>query len=52
MMHVLTYCGPDADLSERWVCQQCGRVILIDLARRWWDVRVAGDIRAGHTGVR
>ena len=51
-LHAMTYVGIDADLAELWRCPTCGRVLLLDVARRWRDVRVQGDGRAAHTGVR
>lgn len=51
MMHVMFFCGRDADMAELWVCA-CGRVLLIDLLHRWYDVRAPGDERVAHTGMR
>ena len=51
-LHILIYDGRDADLSERWCCPACGRVILLDWARHWWDVRRPGDETTRHTGGR
>ena len=51
MMHIMLFHSIDADLAELWVCA-CGRVILIDVLHRWYDVRAPGDQHAAHTGVR
>ena len=50
ILHAMTYVGIDADLAELWRCPTCGRVLLLDVARRWRDVRVEGDGQAAHTG--
>ena len=51
-LHILHFIGLDADMAELWRCKACGRVILVDLLHRWWDVRAPGDGGVAHTGMR